>query len=79
MCSSANLKCVENVKTSSTTCLKACSGLFITSLTKTDPPKTDEEKKKFEEKVFHRFAEAYRMYKKLTKKPNWYQGRQFRC
>ena len=61
------MKCVEDVKVNSTSCLPPCSGLFVTSFSKFKP----------EEKLVAVFPEAenYNKYKKITQHPEGFSSK----
>ena len=66
LCSPTELKCVAKVDVDSSGCLKPCSGMFVTSFSKS-------EQEKNLESLFPNFG-AYDLYKKKTKYPPGYYG-----
>ena len=61
LCSEKDLECAKNITTFTSSCLKPCSGFFITSFTKTDQGRKLED-------VFPIF-DQYNAYKKITRFP----------
>ena len=61
LCSPKDLKCVDRISLNDATCLKPCSGLIVSSLSKT------ELKQNVEDLLY--FAEDYNTYKIITPSP----------
>ena len=61
LCSPKDLECVDGISLNDVSCLKPCSGLIVSSLSKT------ELKQNVEELLY--FAEDYNTYKTITPSP----------
>ena len=69
ICSSNNMECVNNINVDTSKCLQACSGLIVTTFSKS-------EQKRNLEKIFSVF-EDYVKYKKFTRIPAGFLGKGF--
>ena len=64
ICSSKDLECVERINTETSNCLKPCSGLIVSSLSKTELKHNIDD--------LLQFTRSYNNYKVVT--PNPYYG-----
>ena len=69
LCSSEDLKCVKSVKVENYNCQKSCSGLFVTSFSKSEQKRTLVD----QVDLLPLFA-SYKKYKKITTSPPGYKG-----
>ena len=66
-CSSEELECVKKVEVNDlSNCLKPCSGLVVTSFTRSDPPSNLD--------ILFPISRQYNKYKKITEHPVGYDG-----
>ena len=65
-CSSKELECVKKVEVNDFNCLKPCSGLVVTSFTRSDPPSNLD--------ILFPISGQYNKYKKITEHPVGYDG-----
>ena len=61
-CSPKGQTCLEEIKVDTSSCLKPCSGLIVTSLSKSDEAKEMET-------LYPILIQPYNQYKKITKAP----------
>ena len=66
LCSSKVLECVKKVEVNDSNCLKPCSGLVVTSFTRSDPPSNLD--------ILFPISGQYNKYKKITEHPVGYNG-----